>query len=112
VSPAALVLWIALVALLVVLALAGRAAARALRELKRASARVEDYAELPVVKAAERAQADAVRIETALGEVPSLLARTRVAAGTICRGPIPPGVVTAFLVLRREVAAFRRFARR
>ena len=111
-SPAALVLWTALVALLVVLALAGRAAAAALREIKRVSARVDDYADLPVVRAAERAQADAARIEAALDELPVLLARARMAAATICRGPIPPGVITAFLVVRRELVAFRRFARR
>jgi hypothetical protein len=112
VSPAAVVLWTALVAVLVVLALAGRAAAAALHEIKRVSTRVEAYAELPVVVALERAQADAVRIEAALGELPLLLARARAAAAAILRGPIPPGVVTAFLVARRELAAFRRFARR
>ena len=111
-SPAAVVLWTVLVAVLVVLALAGRAAAAALHEIKRVAVRIDEYSELPVVRALARAEADAGRIEAALGELPVLLARARAAAAAILRGPIPPGVVTAFLVARRELAAFRRFARR
>ena len=111
-SPAAFVLWTTLVAVLVVLAFIVRAALAALREVKRIAARVDAYADLPVVAALERAEADAARIDTALGKLAPLLARARSAAAAIRRGPIPPEVVAAFLLLRREFAAFRRFARR
>jgi hypothetical protein len=112
VSPAAFVLWATLVALLVVLALAARAGVSALREVGRITERIDGYAELPVLAAMERAEADARRIAAALGELASLLARARAAAAVIRRGPIPPEVVAAFGRLRREFAAFRRFARR
>jgi hypothetical protein len=112
VSPATFVLWTTLVALLVVLALAGRAAASARREVKRIATRVDGYGGLPVVAALERAEADADRIDAAVGALAPLLARARAAVAVILRGPIPPGVVTALVRLRREIAAFRSFARR
>ncbi len=111
-SPAALVLWATLVALIVVLALAGLQVASALREIGRIATRVEEYADLPVVAALERAERDVGRIDSALAQLAPLLARARAAAAVICRGPIPPQLAAAFGRLWREFAAFRRAARR
>jgi hypothetical protein len=112
VSPEAFVLWTSLAAVLVVLALAARALVSALRELWRMTERIDGYAELPIVAALHRAEADVRRIDAALSALASLLARARAAAAVIRRGPIPPQIVAAFVRLRREYAAFRRFARR
>jgi hypothetical protein len=112
VSPHELVWWATLVALAVVLALAAMQAARALREFKRVTARVEGYADLPVVKALERAERDGQRIVAALAQFDTLVARARLAIAVIGRGPIPPEIRRAVACVRAEIVAFRRFARR
>ncbi len=111
-SPHALVWWAILVALIVVLALTGAQGLRAWRELKRLGARVEALADLPVVSALERADADGRRIEAAVAALPALLERAKAAAAVIRQGPVPVQLVVAIARIRAEIAAFRRFSAR
>jgi hypothetical protein len=112
VSPHALLWWAIAVLLVVVLVLAGAQAARALREWKRVQARVDGYADLPVVKALAVAERDLRRIEGALAQIAPLVARTQAALVVIRRGPVPPELTAAIRRVRAEVGAFRTFARR
>ena len=108
-SVNAIIWWASLVAVVVVLALAAAQLARALRELNRLKARVAGYSELPVVKALERAEGDAQRLEVALEHVAPLIARAQAALAIIRRGPVPPELITAAKRLGAEVSALRRF---
>jgi hypothetical protein len=112
VSPHALVWWAILVALVVVLVLAGVQVARAVREFSRLGSRMEALAELPVVAALERADADGRRIESAVAELPVLLERAKAALAVIRRGPMPVELVIAIARIRGEIAAFRKFSAR
>ncbi len=111
-SPHALIWWAIAIALVVVLALAGAQIARALRELNRVQSRVEAYADLPVVKALARAEADARRLEAALAQIAPLAERAKVALAVIRRGPLPPELGAGIRRIRDEIAAFRSVARR
>ncbi len=111
-SANAIVWWATLVAVLVVLALAGAQAARALRELNRIKARVAAYGDLPVMKALASAEADVMRIEGAVGGVAPLLERVQAAVAVIRRGPVPPELIAAARRLRAEFVALRTFASR
>jgi len=112
VSPDRIVWWATIVALLVVLALAAVQLVRALRELKRVNARLDEYAELPVLKALERTQRRIAALEPAFAQVAPLLRRATAALAIIRKGPIPPEIIDAVLRIRREIAEFQRFARR
>jgi hypothetical protein len=112
VSPYALIWWSTLIALVVVLALATAQALRAWREIKRLGDRVEAFADLPVVAALERADADGRRIESAVAELPALLERAKAAVAVIRQGPLPVELVVAIVRLRTEIAAFRKFSAR
>jgi hypothetical protein len=112
VSPHALVWWAILAGLVVLLGLLGAQALRAVRELKRLASRVEALADLPVVTALERADADGRRIEAAVAELPALLERAKAAAAMIRRGPLPVELFVAIARVRAEIAAFRKFAGR
>lgn len=111
-TPHALVWWAILIALVVILVLAGAQAARALREIKRLNARIEGFAELPVAKALPRVEDDMRRIELAVDQVEPLIERARIAVAAIRRGPLPPGLIAGILRVRAEIAAFRAVARR
>ena len=111
-SANAIVSWAFVVAVVVVLAMAGAQAMRALRELKRAKARVDAYSELPVLAALERAETDAQRLEGAVEAITPLLARAEAAVAIIRRGPVPPELVTAAKRLVAEVRDLRSFASR
>ena len=111
-SPDRVVWWVTIVALLVILALAGMQLARALRELKRVTTRIDEFADLPVLKAVERTERRVAALEPAFAQVPLLVSRATVAVATIRKGPIPPEVIAAILRIRSEIAEFRRFARR
>jgi hypothetical protein len=112
VSANAIVWWATLVAVVVVLALAGVQAARAMRELKRAKARVAGYEELPMMKALAKVEADVARLEGAVGGVTPLVARAEAAITVIRRGPVPPELIAAAQRLRAEILALRTFASR
>ena len=112
VSANAIVWWVTLVALVVVLVLIGMQVARAIRELTRLKDRVSAYAELPLFKALERAEADAGRLERAIGNVAPLLERAETAVATIRRGPVPPELVPAAKRVIAEIIALRHFASR
>jgi hypothetical protein len=112
VSANAIVWWVTLIALVVVLALAGAQVARALRELNRIKGRIAAYAELPLFKALERAEADSQRLERALASVAPLLERAQAALEVIRRGPVPPELVPAAKGVVAELVALRRFASR
>jgi hypothetical protein len=112
VSANAIVWWAALVAVVVVLALAGMQVARALRELKRIKTRVAGYAELPVFTALTRAEGDAQRLAGAIENVAPLIERAQAALAVIRRGPVPPELIAAAQRLRAEIAALRTFASR
>jgi type III secretory pathway component EscU len=112
VSPDRIVWWVTIVALLVILALAGMRLARALRELKRITTRVDAYADLPLLKALERTERRRAALEPALAQIAPLVARAVVAVAVIRKGPVPPELVAAIRRIRGEVAAFRSFARR
>ncbi|MDB5070136.1 MAG: hypothetical protein JWM87_1247 [Candidatus Eremiobacteraeota bacterium] len=111
-TPHALVWWAILIALAIVLALAGAQAARALREIKRLNARIEGFADLPVAKALPRVEDSIRRIEDAVDEVEPLIERAKVAIAGIRRGPLPPGLVAGIRRVAAEIAAFRQVARR
>ena len=111
-SANAIVWWATLIAVVVVLALAGAQAARAVRELKRLTARVADFGELPVMKALENTEADMARIERAADGVAPLVDRVHAALAVIRKGPIPPELIAAAQRLRSEIAALRRLAAR
>jgi len=112
VSPDRIVWWVTIVALLVILALAGMQLARALRELKRVTTRLDELADLPMLKALERTERRVAGLEPAFAQLAPLLGRATVALAIIRKGPIPPEVIAAVLRIRSEVAAFRSFARR
>jgi len=111
-SANAIVSWAFVVAVVVVLALAGAQAMRALREVNRLKTRVAAYAELPLFAALERAETDAQRLGTAVEAVAPLLARAEAAVAIIRRGPVPPELVTAAKRLFAEVRGLRSFASR
>ena len=108
-SANAIVWWVSLVAVLVVLGLAAAQLMRALRELKRLKARVAGYADLPVLAALTRAEADAQRLQGAVEGVAPLVARAQDAVAIIRRGPVPPELIAAAKRLSAEVSALRRF---
>jgi hypothetical protein len=112
VSPDRIVWWVTIVALLVILALAGMRLARALRELKRVNARLDDYADLPVLKALERTERRLAALEPAFAQIAPLVGRAVIALAIIRKGPVPPEMIAAILRIRSELAAFRSFARR
>jgi hypothetical protein len=101
-----------LIALAVVLVLAGAQAARAFREIKRLNERIDGFADLPVAKALPRAEANIRRIEAAVDQVEPLVERAKVAIAAIRRGPLPPGLVAGIRRVSAEIAAFRQVARR
>jgi hypothetical protein len=109
VSATAIVWLVIALAWLVVLALIAPQALQAVREAMRLRRRVSVYAKLPVIAAARQAVQDAQRLERAAGEAEPLLLRAQEAIAVIRRGPLPPEVVNAFVRVRDEVAAFRRF---
>jgi hypothetical protein len=111
-TPHALVWWVILIALVVILALAGAQAARALREMKRLNERIEGFADLPVARALPCAEANINRIEEAVAQVEPLVERAKIAIAAIRRGPLPPGLVAGIRRVIAEVAAFREAARR
>ncbi|HEV3088836.1 MAG TPA: hypothetical protein VGX96_16610 [Candidatus Elarobacter sp.] len=111
-SPHRIFWWVTIVALVVILALAGAQAARAIRELKRATVRVDEFADLPMLKALERTEARLRSLEAAFGQLEPLAGRALAAIAIIRKGPIPPELIGAFVRLRTEIAAFRRFAGR
>ncbi|HZX68321.1 MAG TPA: hypothetical protein VFE70_05525 [Candidatus Elarobacter sp.] len=80
---------------------------RVARQLGRATRRVGDYADLPVVAAVDRGEANIARLEGAAGQIDPLLVRARAAAEVIKRGPFPPEIVGAYVRVRSELAAFR-----
>ena len=107
-----IVWWAALAALVIVLVLAGVQLARAMRELKRLTSRVEAFQDLPVMVAVRRAERDIGRLESALAQVEPLLGRAAVAIAVIRRGPFPPELRRAYGRLRTAFAGFRAVARR
>lgn len=111
-TPHALVWWAVLIALIVVLALTGAQVARAVRELKRLNARVDGFADLPVLKAVARAEDDVRRIEASVAGVAPLVERAKAAVATIRRGPIPPDLIAAIGTARAGFAALRAATRR
>jgi len=111
-SAHAIVWWASLVALIVVLGLAGAQALRALRELKRAQARVAGFGELPVFAALARAETNAQRLQGAVEAIAPLVARAEAAVAVIRRGPVPPELVTAAKRIGTELAALRAVASR
>ena len=107
------ILWLVIaVALVIVLALCGAQLARALRESRRLSDRVDALADLPVVKKLERAEGDVRRIQAAVAQIAPLAARAELAIAVIRRGPFPPELVGAVRRIGAEIADFRSFARR
>lgn len=110
-SANAIVWWASLLAVVVVLALAGAQLARALRELNRVKARVAGYGELPIFKSLERAQSDAERLTGAIEQIEPLMARAQAALAVIKRGPIPPELITAAKRVGTEITALRNVAR-
>jgi hypothetical protein len=112
VSANAIVWWVSLVALIVVLALAGMQAARAQRELARLKTRIAAYEDLPVMTALTNVEADIQRLEGAAGHVAPLVERAQAAMAVIRRGPVPPDVIAAATRLGAEIAALRTFASR
>jgi hypothetical protein len=111
-SPDRIIWWVTIVALLVILTLAGTRLARALREMKRFNARLEEYADLPVLQALERTERRWAALEPAFAQIAPLVGRAVIALATIRKGPVPPEMIAAILRIRSEYAAFRRFARR
>ena len=105
------VVWgLTLVPLVVLLALAGLQIARALRELKRVSHRVDQYSELPLVAALRRAGNDAQRLQAAAAEIEPLVARAQRAVAVIRSGPIPPDVVAGIVRIGVEIQALAEFS--
>ena len=111
-SANAIVWWATLIALVIVLALAGGQAARALRELKRIQTRVAEFGDLPVMTAFAKVEADVQRIEGAADNIAPLVERAQAAVAVIRRGPIPPELIAAVQRVRAEIVALRRFAAR
>ncbi len=111
-SATAAIWWASLAAVLVVLGCILLQAARITGLLRHIDRRVGAYAELPVVAALARAEADAARIEAAVAQVEPLIARAQAAVEIIKRGPLPREVVVAFGRVRSEIAAFRAVAPR
>jgi hypothetical protein len=111
VSANAIVWWASLLAVIVVLALAGAQLARALRELNRAKARVAGYGELPIFKSLERAETDAQRLTGAIEQIEPLIARAHAAVAVIKRGPIPPELIAAAKRVAAEITALRNVTR-
>lgn len=111
-SANAIVWWATLVAVIVVLALAGAQVARALREFNRAKARVAAYGDLPVMKALENVDTDMQRIDGATGSVGALVERAQTALAVIRRGPIPAELIAAAKRIGAELVALRTFASR
>jgi hypothetical protein len=107
--PAAAIVWLVFaIAWVVVLALAAKPALLAFREAKRLRDRVGAYRQLPVVAALERCAEDARRLEGTASLIEPLLERAQAAIAVIRQGPLPPEVVSAYVRVRDEVAAFRR----
>ena len=111
-SPDRIVWWVTIVALVVILAFAGLQLMRAVRELKRVTTRLDELADLPVLKALERTQRRLAALEPAFAQLAPLLGRATAALAIIRKGPIPPEMVAAVLRIRSELAEFRRFAPR
>lgn len=104
------IVWTATgVLLAVALALAVQRLLRAMRELNRMKSRLQGLRELPVVEALRKGEADALRLQGALAQIEPLVVRAQVALATIGRGPLPPEVVAAYVRVRDEIVAFRRF---
>jgi hypothetical protein len=112
VSANAIVWWASLVALIVVLALAGAQAARALRDLKRIKERTAAYADLPVLKALAGAESNGQRLADIAESVAPLIERAQAALLMIRRGPVPPELISAARNVAAEFAALRSFASR
>jgi hypothetical protein len=112
VSTNAIVWWATLVALIVVLGLAGVQAARALRELNRLKERAASYEDLPVLKALANAEARIQRLQDVADEAAPLVERAQAALAVIRRGPVPPDLIAAAERLRAEIVALRTFASR
>ena len=107
-----MVWWVILAASVAIGALTIVQLVRAFREVKRLASRVDAFADLPVVKALDRAEADGRRIEAAADQLPVLIARAKIAVATIRRGPLPAELIDAIARVRAEIAAFRKFAAR
>jgi len=80
---------------------------RIARRLLRATRRVGEYADLPVMAAVDRGQANIARLEGVAAQIDPLVVRTRSAVEVIKRGPFPAEIVDAYVRLRAELAAFR-----
>ena len=108
-SAHAALLWatVAIAAVFLVLGLLQLGAA--LRALGRLGDRVEGYGDLPVLHAAAQAEADVARIGAAAERIEPLLARAAAAIAIIRKGPFPEEAVRAYVRVRAELAAFRRF---
>jgi hypothetical protein len=111
-SAHSIIWWVTLVALAVIVVMTALQVMRALREVKRIAARVDAYADLPVLKALDKAERDARRLEADLEQVALLVERVKKAVAVIRRGPIPPEITEPIARVRAEIAAFRTFARR
>ena len=98
--------------MVVVVALAAMQLMRALREFKRLKARVESYADLPVLKALERTEASVQRLGAVGEKIAPLVERAQAALAIIRRGPIPPELMAAARRVSTEIAALRAFASR
>jgi hypothetical protein len=105
----AVVRWALVAAVVLVLLAAGFVCLRAFGELRRILRRVGAYGELPVVGALTKAEADVVRIQTALDAVDPLLFRAQVAIATIRRGPQFSGFLGRLI---GELIAFQAATRR
>jgi hypothetical protein len=108
-SPRAIVWLLVAVGFVVLLVLAALQAKRAADDLKRAKARVDAFKDLPVVVALAGAEADAARIQTAVGQVEPLIARSQIAIAAIRRGPVPPEFLPALARVRTQLVALSRF---
>jgi hypothetical protein len=103
------VVWlVTAVGFVVLLALAGAQVLRALRDLRRAKARVAALGDLPVVAALNRTQLDVGRLQAALAQLAPLLLRSQVALAAIRRGPLPPELSAALRSVQAELADLRR----
>jgi hypothetical protein len=102
------VAWWAILAIVIIVAVAvlvllGMSA----RQLLRIQRRLNAYATLPIVAAVERAQVNAVRIDTAVAQVAPLIARAETAMTQIGRGPVPPDVAAGLGAVTSELHELR-----
>ena len=103
----AVIWWTIVAAWLLVFVMIGLQLVRIARQLLRATRRVGDIADLPVMAAVDRGQANIARLEGVAAQIDPLVVRARSAVEVIKRGPFPPEIVDAYLRLRAELAAFR-----